>query len=90
MSPKDPAPLAVAMRYEAPAAPVVTAKGRGEVAESILEMATRHGIPLYDDPQLAGMLAEVPLGEEIPAALYAAVAEVIAFVYLMADRIESR
>lgn len=89
MSTDESTPLAIAMRYEAPRPPVVTASGRGAAAESIIELAKTHDIPLHDDPELAGLLAKVPLGEEIPTALYAAVAEVIAFVYLMAGRIDS-
>jgi flagellar biosynthesis protein len=86
---RDQPTTAIALRYEAPAPPVVTAKAKGAGAESIIELAKTHGIPLYDDPELAGLLAKVPLGDHIPVALYAAVAEVIAFVYLMAERTDA-
>ncbi len=73
--------LAVALKYDGENAPQVTAKGTGTAAEKILEVAEQHGIPLQTDPELAGILAQVPLGDEIPNELYTAVAEVIAFAY---------
>lgn len=78
--------VAVALRYDGKRAPTVTAKGRGEIAERILESAHKHDVPLHEDPQLAALLARVELGDEIPEALYRAVAEVIAFAYLLSGR----
>lgn len=79
-------PLAVALNYDGKGAPRVTAKGRGSVAEAILNLAREHDIPLDDDPELALALSQVPLGEEIPEALYVAVAEVLAFTYMLEGR----
>lgn len=78
-------PSAVAMRYDGSGAPSVTARGRGEVARRIIRLAQEHGIPIRDDPALVEALGHVPLGEEIPQALYVAVAEVLAFVYHLND-----
>jgi flagellar biosynthesis protein len=64
----------------------VTAKGRGEVAERILTLAREHGIPIREDPNLAVLLSTVELGDEVPPALYRAVAEVIAFAYRLAGK----
>ena len=79
-------PLAVALRCDGTGAPRVTAKGRAEVAERIVALAREHGVPLQDEPELAAVLARIPLGDEIPEALYRAVAEVIAFAYLLSGR----
>ncbi len=79
-------PIAVALHYDGSGAPRVTAKGRAEVAERIVALAREHGVPLQDDPELAAVLARIPLGEEIPEALYRAVAEVIAFAYLLCGK----
>jgi flagellar biosynthesis protein len=72
--------LAVALRYEKPRAPRVVAVGRGELGQRIIDTALQHGVPLRQDPELAEALAGVELDEEIPEALYRAVAEVIGFV----------
>lgn len=74
---------AVALRYqmEKDRAPRVVASGRGEIARRIIEEAKKHGIPLYEDEQLASLLLRLPLNSEIPPELYQAVAEVLAFVY---------
>ncbi len=82
----NPPSLAVALHYDKKSAPRVTASGRGTVAEQILNVAEEHNIPLQPDPELARLLATIPLGSEIPPALYRAVAEVIAFAYLLNDR----
>lgn len=75
--------MAVALRYEPESdrAPRVAAAGRGPVGERILTLARQHGIPVEEDPTLAEALARVPLGAEVPPALYLAVAEVLAFAY---------
>jgi flagellar biosynthesis protein len=76
----------VALRYDGQGAPRVTAKGQGLVAEKILELARSHDIPLYEDAALAALLARVELNAEIPQNLYRAVAQVIAFAYLLAGK----
>jgi flagellar biosynthesis protein len=72
--------LAVALRYDAPDAPRVVAKGRGEVGAAIIAAAREHGIPLQSDPALAEALSQVELEAHIPEALYRAVAVVIGYV----------
>ncbi len=76
-------PAAVALYYDGRRAPRLTAKGRGEVAEAIMRLAREHGVPLHEDPALVDLLSRLELGEEIPRALYVAVAEVIAFAYMV-------
>jgi len=80
----DRAPdLVVGLAYSrsGPGAPRVVAKGRGEVAARILAAAEEAGVPVRRDRDLAQLLAAVDLGDEIPAEAYAAVAEVIAFLW---------
>jgi flagellar biosynthesis protein len=84
---KPRADVAVALQYDGKNAPRVTAKGQDEVARRIREIAEQHDVPLYEDIVLAQVLSQIELGEEIPPSLYVAVAQVIAFAYLMADRI---
>lgn len=79
--------LAVALKYDGKNAPKVTAKGSGITAEQILAIAEQHNIPLQTEPELARILAQVPLGEEIPRELYIAVAEIIAFAYFLSGKI---
>ncbi len=76
-----PPTTAVALQYDGTGAPKVTAKGSFLVAERILELADEHGIPLHEDADLVTLLAQLDLGTEIPANLFIAVAEVIAFAY---------
>lgn len=80
--------MAVALRYrdELESAPRVIAKGSGHMAEKILALAEEHNIPVRDDPDLVETLAQLDLGEVIPAELYPAVAEVLAFIYRMNNR----
>ncbi len=74
---------AVALRYDRgnDGAPRVVASGQGEVALRILELAREAGVHVTEDMGLLELLARVPLGSEIPAELYQAVAEVLSFVY---------
>ena len=78
--------IAVALEYDGENTPQVTAKGFGELAEQILSLAERQGIPLHNDEELIEILAEINLGEEIPENLYRAVAEVIAFAYILTGK----
>lgn len=77
---------AVALHYNGEGAPRVTAKGSGETAERILELARLHGIPIQHDRLLVELLAQIKLGEEIPPALYAAIAELLSFVYSLSGK----
>ncbi len=77
--------LAVALHYSGEGAPQVMAKGYGVIGEQILKRAKEHSIPIRQDAQLSGLLAQVPLGEEIPESLYLAVAEVLAFAYRLSS-----
>ena len=74
---------AVALKYnkEKDAAPKITAKGRGIIAEKIIETAQAHKVPLYEDKNLVQVLEALELETEIPPELYRAVAEVLAFIY---------
>ena len=63
-------------------APTVVALGSSHVAERIVELAREHDVPVLRSPPLARALhAHGDLGQEIPSALYTAVAEVLAYVY---------
>ena len=86
----DAPEIAVALEYDGSGAPKVTAKGTGELAEQILELAREHDIPLHEDPVLSEVLSQVDLGDQIPPALYLAVAEVIAFAYLVSGKMPPR
>ncbi len=76
-------PKAVALNYDKDknAAPRVVAKGRGFVAQKIIETARAHNVPLYEDENLVQVLEALDLDTEIPPQLYRAVAEVLAFIY---------
>ena len=74
---------AVALRYKPDRdnAPKVVAKGAGELAKRIIEIAKKHGIPVEENAPLADVLFKLELNQEIPPELYLAVAEILAFVY---------
>jgi flagellar biosynthesis protein len=74
---------AVALKYEKDkdAAPRIVAKGRGFVAQTIIETARAHRVPLHEDQNLIQVLEALDLESEIPQELYRAVAEVLAFIY---------
>lgn len=76
---------AVALRYdrERESAPRVIGKGRGYMAERIIELAQAEGITVYEDPDLVTMLSALDVSAQIPPKLYQVVAEVLAFVYRM-------
>jgi len=79
--------LAVALQYDGETAPKVTAKGAGDIAEQILAIAREHDVPLQDNPELVKVLSKIELGDQIPEALYLAVAEVIAFAYMLKGKV---
>ncbi|OJZ17424.1 MAG: flagellar biosynthesis protein FlhB [Thiobacillus sp. 65-29] len=80
----NPTHYAVALRYEEgkAGAPRVVAKGADAVAQRIRELAAEHHVPLLEAPPLArALFRHTEIGDEIPATLYAAVAEVLAYVF---------
>ena len=86
MSVENKSQLAVALHYDKTGAPRVVAKGRGTIGEKIIEVAKAHDIPIEENEVLAGALSHVELGDEIPAELYKAVAEVLIFVLRLSGR----
>lgn len=73
--------IAATLQWDGQGAPRVTAKGRGDIAEQILALAAAHRVPLHEDRVLVEVLSRIDIGREIPVALYAAIAEIIAFAY---------
>lgn len=83
MNPPRKSPqLAVAMAYRAgQSAPQVVAKGRGLIAETIIERAKEAGVYVHESPELVALLMQVDLDQHIPTELYIAVAELLAWLY---------
>jgi flagellar biosynthetic protein FlhB len=80
----NPVHIAVALRYDVAvaAAPIVVAMGQRKLAERIKSIALRHGVPVIENRPVAhALLASARVGRPIPPALYAAIAEILAFVY---------
>jgi len=82
----NPADIAIALKYDGENAPTIVAKGRAELAQEIIDLAIANDIPLDSNPELVKILSSIPLGDEIPEALYLAVAEVIAFAYALSGK----
>ncbi|MFN2462117.1 MAG: flagellar biosynthesis protein FlhB, partial [Candidatus Velthaea sp.] len=85
----NPTHFAVALEWDDASmdAPVLVAKGADLIAKRIRELATEHGIPIMENPPLARTLYDkVQLDSPVPPNLYAAVAQVIAFVYKLKRR----
>ncbi|MEZ5356677.1 MAG: type III secretion system export apparatus subunit SctU [Bryobacteraceae bacterium] len=83
----NPTHLAIAIRYDEATmgAPTVTAKGREELAQRIRELAAENRVPVVHNVPLARSLYAVDLGAEIPEDLYEPVAEILQWVYRMAE-----
>ncbi len=79
--------LAVALGYRpgSDLAPRVLAAGQGGLARRIRQLARDAGVELQEDEELAGLLARIPAGEEIPAELFPAVAQIFAFLYRLTE-----
>ena len=81
--PRDDRERAVALKYRTNEdnAPRVVAKGQGNLARKIKEIARSSGIPVLQDNDLVELLAQIDIDREIPPELYAAVAEILSWIY---------
>ncbi|WP_024791585.1 MULTISPECIES: EscU/YscU/HrcU family type III secretion system export apparatus switch protein [unclassified Lebetimonas] len=79
---------AVALKYKAyeQNAPKVIAKGKGEIAQKIIQKAKEFDVPLFQNEELADMLLNIEVGEEIPPKMYEAVVEVFIWLYKLEER----
>jgi flagellar biosynthesis protein len=75
--------VAVALTYgkDQQGAPKMVAKGRGLIAQAIIDRARQHDIYVHESEDLVGLLMQVELDQEIPPQLYMAVAELLAWLY---------
>jgi flagellar biosynthesis protein len=77
-----PKQIAVALAYgQNLGAPRVVAKGRGLIAQAIIERARQNGVFVHESEDLVGLLMQVELDQQIPPQLYLAVAELLAWLY---------
>lgn len=80
--PVDKIREAVALAYgQTDAAPRVIAKGRGLIAEQIIAKARENGVYVHESAEMVALLAQVDIDQNIPAELYLAVAELLAWLY---------
>lgn len=79
---------AVALHYDQKplSTPRIVAGGQGDFARQIIAAARSAGIDIVEDPDLMEVLGRVPVGEDIPPALFQAVAEILAFLYRVNGR----
>ena len=82
MSPK---PKAIALEYGLNSAPVVTAKGEGELALDMIAQARQHGVYITQDPELLALLSRIKVDDEIPPELYTVVSVILSWVYWLKD-----
>lgn len=81
---------AVALAYDdkVDTEPRVVAKGKGNIAQNIIEEAQSHNIPIKEDNALVELLGELHINESIPEDLYRVVAEIFAFIYKVDQEID--
>ena len=87
MASPDKRQMAVALAYQnGESAPKVVARGRGIIAQAIIQRAKEHGIFVHESQELVGLLMQVELDDHIPPQLYLAVAELLAWIYRLEHR----
>ena len=89
-SQKSQKAVAVLYQPEFDPAPKIVAGGEGEIAKRIIELATQHNVPIYEQPDVVEALAKLEVGTEIPPEFYQVVAEILAFVYSIDRKWENR
>lgn len=86
-SPAENRREAIALAYaQSDAAPRVVAKGRGLMAEQIINKAKEHGVYVHESPEMVALLMQVDLDQHIPPELYLAVAELLAWLYKLEQK----
>lgn len=80
---------AIALLYDegGPEAPQITAKGEGDLAEQIVQLALEYEVPIYENADLASLLTRMELGDQIPESLYRTIAEIIAFAWHLKGKV---
>jgi flagellar biosynthesis protein len=78
---EDKEKVAVALLYDKIRAPKLIAKGRDDLARSIVDIASESGVPVTEDQLLAETLSRLEMNQEIPESLFRSVAIVLAWVY---------
>ena len=73
--------MALKYRPKSDSAPKITAKGKGKLAEKIVEIAKKNNIYIHNDPDLVEILSQLDINDEISPDLYIVAAELLAFVY---------
>jgi flagellar biosynthesis protein len=69
-------------------APFIEASGQGHVADEIVALAERHGIPVEHDPALASLLSTLRVGQALPPEMYQVIAELLVFLYDLDAQLE--
>lgn len=86
-APFDKNKMAVALSYDqdTDTAPRIAAKGKGYIAEQIIALAKEHGVEIREDSDLALVLSKLDVDAVIPLEAYAAVAEILSYIYRTND-----
>ncbi len=86
---KEEREKAAALEYEhgIDAVPPILAQGQGMMAQKIISLAQKNGVPVHEDRNLIEILSTIDLSEEIPSELYKAVAEILTFIHKMSGRL---
>ena len=82
----------IAIRYDAKSdeAPRLVAKGEGLVAEKIIEIAAANDVHIHQDPAMVAILAKLNVNTFVPEELYQAVAEILAFIYRLDQKLSNQ
>jgi flagellar biosynthesis protein len=85
---EEPIKKAAALQYdvESNSAPKVVAKGKGETAKNIIQIAQKHNLPIKKDEDLVELLSKIDVDKEIPTNMYKAVAEIFSFIYELSNK----
>ena len=83
---KNPIAIALSHKEGTSEAPIVTATGRGDLAEQILKIAFENGVRVREDSDLAQILAQIEVDSPIPLEAFAAVSEIMSYLYRAQNR----